>query len=390
MHICIHTFWNINKNFVGGTERFILELSKELINLGHPVHVVCTGETNNQVIDGVNVHSRIPSWARAAYSEYGEAKPDLLRHLFCGRPRSLTDLRTFSKFVLDQVDEFEFDILHVNSIASSLFLDSKAPVVVTNHENEQESDNLWGNNSFDFFKLASKEEDSSFHKHPRIVVPTRYYAERYSKFFEREIIGINQGVNLISFPFKSTRKLANFERVKILLPSRIEPYQKGHDTALNALAILVERGVDAELIFSGLRKDNQHWVRSLSDQANELNVRDRLDFVAFDDIATAYSSADIVISPERYCSFGLSVTEALASGKFAIISNIPTYAEIASDFDHAVLFEPEDHATLANEIAKITAYQATPKISDVIEFRKKFDFRECAKRYSDNYLKLLQ
>jgi len=390
VRICIHTFWNINKNFVGGTERFILELSKELINLGHSVRVVCTGENNNQVVDGVQVYSRIPDWARAAYSRFGEAKPDLLRQLFCGSPRSLSDLRAFSKFVLDQVDEFEFDILHVNSIASSLFLDSKTPVVVTNHENEQESNNLWGEDSFDFFKLASQEEDSSFHNHSRVVVPTRHYAERYSNFFGRDFIGINQGVNLLSFPFEPNQKPMESERVSILLPSRLEPYQKGHDTALRALAHLVESGVDAEMVFSGLRKDNQHWIKSLSDQANQLNVRNRLDFVAFDDIATAYDAADIVISPERYCSFGLSVTEALASGKFSIISNIPTYVEIASGFGHAVLFEPNDHIALANEISNIVASRAIPRNFDVIEFRKKFDFRECAKKYSDNYLALVQ
>ena len=52
-----------------------------------------------------------------------------------------------------------------------------------------------------------------------------------------------------------------------------------------------------------------------------------------------YAIADIVLLPERFASFGFSLTQACAAGISTIASSIPTFREIAVHLSYVRLIE---------------------------------------------------
>ncbi len=385
MRICLHTFWSIEQNFIGGTERFIIELCKELNVLGFDAFIVCSGEKSKKIVDGVPVFSALPDWARSDFSEFGEAKAKLFKRLFVeGRTRRQGLVR-LARYAEEQLEGFDYDLLHLNSFASAIFTKSTKNIVVTNHENEQETANLWGNGAFKDFSECAKINESTFGNHLALVVPTRHYAKVYSKFFETDVIGIHQGANLLNFPRAPVRPVCDKKEITLLLPSRIEPYQKGQDLAVRALAEVRSSGLNAKFIFSGVRNDNQHNIEELRSLADQMRIKAHIEFTCFADMSEAYEQCDIVVSPERYCSFGLSVSEALAVGKPTVLSNIPTYMEISRGFAHAYQFQSNNHTDLAAKILDASSELDVKRSHDIFRFREQFDFRECAKTYGRLY-----
>ncbi len=282
MKICLHTFWDITHDFIGGTERFLIELSKELRLLGFQPFIVCTGDNVKTRIQGVDVFGIIPEKYRKSFSEFGEAKLGLLDDIFVRNKTTKDGLQEFADYVSHQLDHFEYDVVHLNSFASSIFFKSTQPVIVTNHENRDESDNLWGYGFFDKIKVLSKLAESSFHKHYALAVPSKYYSKEYSDFFDIEILGINQGVNLSEFERHFSDHQENrYKQYNVLLPSRLEPEQKGHDLAIQACKILADAGITVKMVFSGIRKDNLKSVKVLRAMAKKLDVAENIEFKTF-------------------------------------------------------------------------------------------------------------
>ncbi|MCG8466427.1 MAG: glycosyltransferase [Xanthomonadales bacterium] len=389
MDICLHTIWDIQHDFIGGTERFLVELSKELNLLGHNSFIVCTGDNTKKEIQGVPVYGFIPCDYKKSYSKYGEAKLSYLRENFVQGKSYIEGLKSLAKYTQNQVSQIPHDVIHLNSFPSSVFFSSTAPVVVTNHENEAESDSLWGKGFFDELVSLTNSNSSTFRDHFAHVVPSQYYADNYSERFRTNILGINQGVNLSTFrPYKKTSGQYKCEPINLLLPSRVDPHQKGHDIAVRACKILLDQGIDFKLTLTGVRNDNKASVKEVSKMAREIGVADKVVFQSYADINTAYKEADIVISPERYCSYGLSISEALSLGIPTVLSAIPTYIEIAKSYKHAHFFSTGSSENLAQTIIEILpTLKSKSNYSEQIRFRKKYDFRECAKKYSEIYLR---
>ncbi len=388
MDICLHTFWDITHDFIGGTERFIIELSKELSTLGYRPFIVCSGNNVQTNIQGIPVFGVLPPQYIDSFSFFGEAKLGFLNEHFVHKKSYMEGLKALSNYVQYQVSQFESDVIHLNSFASSMFFSSNKPVIVTNHENELESDNLWGKGFFNELIKISKREDSFFTKHYALAVPSKFYAREYSELFEVPIHGINIGVNLSTFgKINFINHKSNQDRsLRVLLPSRLDPKQKGHDIALRACRKLVRKGIDVKMIFSGVRRDNQGTVDVLREKAGYLGILENIVIKSFAEIQCAYNEVDIIISPERYCSYGLSISEALAIGKPTVLSDIPTYLEIAKGYSHAYFFESGCSSSLAEKIMEAFENSSKPSNIDLIKFRSKFDLRECARQYSALYL----
>ena len=385
MDVCLHTFWDITHDFIGGTERFLIELSKELKALGYRPFIVCSGNNVKTNIEGVPVFGVLPPKYVKSFVSYGEAKSSFLHDNFSNNKTFLQGLKELGDYVNYQTSCFSYDVVHLNSFASSIFYKSDIPVVVTNHENEKESDNIWGVGFFDEMISIVKKHGFLKNHHARIV-PSAFYAQKYTKQFGMDIISLNLGINLINF-YRQNKKIRTEKgSTKILLPSRLAPKQKGHDIALEACKKLNDNDMQIEIIFSGLRKDHKENAAFVRNRAKELGIIELITIKSYASIQTGFEEADIVISPERYCSYGLSISEALAMGKQTILSDIPTYLEIAEGYQHAHFFKSGCSDSLAEKIADLAKKEFEPKSSDIIRFRTKYDMRECAKGYSNIYL----
>ncbi len=390
MRICLHTFWDITHDFIGGTERFLVELATELQALGFEPFIVCSGNDTRLTIQGVPVFGVLPDKYLQSFHSLGEAKAAFLKENFVEGKSIESGLHELGAYVQEQVGKFDADVIHLNSFASSLYFESNVPVVVTNHENQQESDRLWGAGFFNRLASMNKESEANLASHAARVVPTRFYAKQYSSLFDADVLGINQGISLTTFntqivsnPMMES-KSSDTKAIRVLLPSRLDPDQKGHDLAITACKILSDEQFNSEFVFSGIRQDNRHLVSDLRNLCKELGIAEKVSFQRFADINRAFHAADVVISPERYCSYGLSISESLSLGIPTVLSDIPTYKEIASEFSHAFFFESDDAVDLAEKIKEAARYCVSS--AEKIRFRTRYDFRECAKRYGDLYL----
>ena len=108
---------------------------------------------------------------------------------------------------------------------------------------------------------------------------------------------------------------------------------------------------------------------------------------------TLYEAAHIVLSPERYCSYGLSISEALAIGIPTVLSDIPTYIEIASGYQHAIFFHKDHLEDLVSKLEYVikSATECGYRYNEsAIEFRINNDIRKTAVAFSRIYRSLLQ
>ena len=106
-----------------------------------------------------------------------------------------------------------------------------------------------------------------------------------------------------------------------------------------------------------------------------------------------YESVHVVLSPERYCSYGLSISEALSIGIPTVLSDIPTYTEIASGYNHAIFFKKNDLDDLISKLDTVlsTAPQYNYRDNEsAIEFRINNDIRYTATTFSKIYKNLIK
>ena len=388
IRICLHTAWSVPANFIGGTERFLIELAKELKVLGFNPFIVCSNLQRELDIEGVEVRGRIPAEFQSHYRKTDPNIAAFMSGAVYNQHASKEAFRHISAYVQKQIDGIDADLFHFNAFSAALYVKTEVPQVVTNHENAQELDGFWHPGAFETMGKLARSDPHAFPSSPLLFTPSRFYSEEYAKSFSRKIQDNHLGVNLKSFAPATTRPKAD-PQYTVLLPSRFYPAQKGQDVALQACKILRDKGHrNFSFLFTGVRDYYGDMVESFRQEARELGIIDAIRIKNFSRMQDAFEEADIVISPERYCSYGLSVSEAMASGKKLVLSEIPTYLEIASTFQHAVFVGVDDAEGLAAAILRCSVSKEDHQL-DVIRFRLQNDFRDCAKRYANAYLQLL-
>ncbi|BFP42129.1 hypothetical protein FGF1_29740 [Flavobacteriaceae bacterium GF1] len=384
MTICLHTNFEVSKNYIGGTERFLIKLAKELILLGFNPFIVCTSRISEFEVEGIKVFGRIPKNFNKAYKSYPYFSSEFLKKEIIRGKYSLEALKRLSSYSMAQLEGVKADIFHFNSFTSAAFLKAKSNYIVTNHENEFEYSHYWGAGFFDFFSEKVRTKKTNLHGINYLITPSKYYATRFSKMLDIPIKNISQGIPLADFVLQD-KKDARKKEFVILQSSRFVLKQKGIDIALRACKILKKKNIPFKMIFTGLKKSYEKNLPEFNRLARELDVSDRVKVSRYHNITTAYSECDIVISPERYCSFGLSICESLALGIPTVLSDIPTYREIASDYSHAIFFSANSHEDLANKIMDSIHNIDKTRNSSTIRFRSNFDLRRCAHDYSNLY-----
>jgi glycosyltransferase involved in cell wall biosynthesis len=344
------------------------------------------------VVEGVDVFGVVPHAYRDIYVQMGDnASGFMLKSL----PRdnvTRAHLEEIGSFVTDQLAQFDADVIHLNSFISALYVEDQRPIVVTNHENRHEYATYLGQNFFDYMAKLVYTRQTQMHHHSCLTAPSKYYAREYAEAFSLEVDGYNLGVCLDNFPVPEDRRRLSRRRspgqIQILLPSRLKFWQKGHDLALNAAAILEQRGVSFHVVFSGVNENYRKAVDELFQMAEARQIRQHISAQRFSKIQEAYKSADVVISPERYCSYGLSISEALSCAVPTVLSRIPTYEEIASGYEHAIFFQNEDANDLAHQIVESQKVDQETLVDEAIRFRETYDLRNSARNFSQLYRRL--
>lgn len=145
---------------------------------------------------------------------------------------------------------------------------------------------------------------------------------------------------------------------------RMEPL-KGMDALLRAMALLIERQpaqrekLRVLLIGGDSESRPESWngeQRRLNALRHELHIADRVSFLGAQSqelLPSYFAAADVVAVPSHYESFGLVALEALACGAAVVSSNAGGLGLTIEDGRSGLLFPPDDHVALANQIGRI-------------------------------------
>jgi glycosyltransferase involved in cell wall biosynthesis len=146
------------------------------------------------------------------------------------------------------------------------------------------------------------------------------------------------------------------DAARLLYVGRLSP-RKGPGVALDALSLLVSRGVDARLDLVGSVFPGYEWFSDeLADQvATDPMLRDRVSFHGFvSDVWPRTAVADIVIVPSRLDEpFGNTAVEAVLAARPAVVSATSGLLEAADGYESVISVEPGQPAALADAVCAI-------------------------------------
>lgn len=139
--------------------------------------------------------------------------------------------------------------------------------------------------------------------------------------------------------------------VRVLFIGRLNA-RKGPDTAIEAIADLKRRGIDASLTLAGSIFPGYEWYeQELRDLAHRLGVSEACKFLGFvSETEPLYEEADIVIVPSRAEPFGTVAAEAMAAERPTIVSNVQGLVEIVNSPEVGLVFEAGDATGLADRL----------------------------------------
>ena len=313
----------------GGMSVYISELARELGKRGHCVDIYTrlqNGESRPVIEHGKNVrlvHLAVPDNGNLS-------KLNLYPYL----DKFFQALETYR-----QKENLNYDILHSHYWLSGCLgtwaqNDWKRPHVVTFHT-LGESKNRAGAGPYEPGLRIANEKKLVQTCH-RIVVPTRQERDSLVRYYgaAEDRIGIVPcGVNLELFrpgAREPARRQLGFDPHDhiLLYVGRFEPL-KGLDILLEAIAAL--KNFDRlRLVIVGGDGESDQAHRALEQKTRSLGISERCMFtgpVEQQKLPPYYHSADALVIPSHYESFGLVGLEALACGRPVISTPVGTMAE---------------------------------------------------------------
>lgn len=136
---------------------------------------------------------------------------------------------------------------------------------------------------------------------------------------------------------------------------------KGQDTAVEALRLLRQRGIDAHLLLIGSAKfrspstrfDNEAFVAGLRQQVAAAGLESRVSFLGErDDVPDLIAALDVLLLPSWEEPFGRALIEAMALRVPVVATGVGGPPEILSDGREGFLVEPRDPAAWAAAVAR--------------------------------------
>lgn len=322
MKIAIVNTWAISDKAIGGTERFVIDLAQAFANSGNEVDVyMLSGESNKQ--NGVNyININL-------FNINGEADEYIVQDYF-GNFENNEAYINLAKKLEDKINVDKYDFIQLNSL---LFLEAwkDKKRIFTIHTNPFEYKLAWGDKSYKkMLEIMSNYRDNN---KTIFVAPSNYYANEYKELTNCKVQFIPHAIDKKRIETNKTRQeiikeyKLNKNKLKIIVPSRLEPIQKQPKMLLDACCLLrPEEKEKIEIIYTGLDKQYIKFVDGLKEQAknNNLNIK----IIRFDYMSEVYKIGDITVLPSRSESFGYSALESLTLGIYTILNDIPTFNEI--------------------------------------------------------------
>ncbi|UTB32581.1 MAG: glycosyltransferase family 4 protein [Methanobacterium sp. ERen5] len=321
--------------FIGGVENYVYYLSKELVNLGHNVKVVCANEPKveaEQNVDGVEV-SRLNYLFKVANTNITPNLPFKLR----GE---------------------EFDIIHTHvptpwSADWSRIIANRRnkPLVVTYHNDIIGTG--FANHVANFYNKTALKK--LLNRADKIIITQPNYLNYspYLSSYENKVEVIPNGVDVDKF------KPLNIERKQntLFFLSLLDEFHgyKGLDYLLEALQIVKKSIVDVKLIVGGKGVLMDHYIQKAESMGLKANVEFH-GFIPDESMAMYYSQANLFILPSISSlqeGFGIVALEALACETPVITTDIVGVSADLKEKKAGLSVVPKNSQVLARAIIKL-------------------------------------
>ena len=331
MKVALLTPWFVSEKSVGGTERFVNDLAYSLIDNNYEVDVyMLSGKSYKQ--------KNINYISLNLFGNEIEADEYMLTEKF-GKFDKLEVYEEFAKVITSKVNLNNYDVVQLNS---HMFLKVQCKnKIITMHSNYDEFKILGTLEEFNLMKdIIIKEIDDN---NLKVVVPSDYYKKIWIKELDREVYCIPHALNRNRLICKTSKNNlikkydVDINKIKILLPSRLEFIQKQPQMIIEALSKLEEKDRNEfQVLFTGL--DTQYYknMEILKEKSKQYNIDSK--FIVFDSISEGYKITDIVLLPSSSESFGYSAIESLSLGIKTLLTDIPTYREFSKNSNCAFIF----------------------------------------------------
>jgi D-inositol-3-phosphate glycosyltransferase len=350
----------------GGMNIYLLELSKELVKKGHVVDIFTRSQDVNHqrvvpVIDGLRV-VHLPAGPQKTLP-----KQKLLPFLD-------EFVENYKEFVAKENNSY--DILHCHYYQSGLAgLKIKAkngniPFIMSFHtlallknlvaRSEQETEDQ---TRIDAEFLLTVKADK--------VITSNETDSRYMQYFYNappsKLTVIPPGIDASRF-YPMDKSMAkekigeDLSQKIVLFVGRIEPL-KGVDALIYAIKIIATRKPDLPvrlLIVGGdVSQTKELWTKELQrleQLRNMLHIPCIVEFVGQrtqEELPFYYNSAEVLVMPSHYESFGIAAIEAMACGTPVITSNVTGVASIIDQKHASLITSVNNPLLLASQIEKL-------------------------------------
>ncbi len=360
--------------FTGGVENYVHNLSKELVDMGHEVTVLCANEPKSEkedFLDGIRIK----------------------RVSYIGK---IANTNITPKLPIEILSE-DFDVIHTHLPTpwsadwSAVIAAVKGKPLVLTYYNDivgegfaERLAQLYNRINLNFLlKRASK---------IIIIQPNYLKSSSHLKGFEKKIETIPVGVDLKKF--SPDEMITNGKTLFFLsILDRYHKY-KGLQNLLSALMMVKKDVPDVKLIIGGGGELLNHYRRLSGHMHLEENV-EFLGFVPEELVAKYYNKCDIFLLPsvsKAQEGFGMVLLEAMACGKPVICTKITGVAEdvraegAGLTVDHATPEELVEAISylLQNRSEAVKMGEAGRKLVE-----EKYGWGEVARRIEDVYEELV-
>ena len=390
----------------GGQGVYLYNVTKEIANLGHEVHVMA-GPPYPEIAPGIT-SERVPNFN--LFDVLGTIDPEFFhsrhpREFF--RPLNFYELVTsrygmfsgMSAFSMRAYDRFRrlqperhFDIVHdVQALGYGvLMIKASGMPVVANVHHPLTVDRR--NAVLQAKTLREKVRWIVFYpffmqhvvmkRLDKIITGSYRSAESVQQAFNvpaSHIEVIHDGVDTDTFrPLDNVEKQPN----SILFVGNSEDRNKGARYLVEALHLL-RREIDFHLTFVDRPRESLELVPSL---VKKWGLQSRVTFtgrVSTEELARLYNRTEILVSPSMYEGFGLPAAEAMACGVPVVATTAGAFPEVIADGETGWLVTPGDARALAGAIKRLMAdpeQRAKMGAAARRRMQERFTWRETARK----------
>ncbi|MFC1669116.1 glycosyltransferase family 4 protein [Spirochaetota bacterium] len=366
MKICLLSYRG--NPYCGGQGIYVTYLAKELIKLGHEVHMI-VGPPYPDEIKGIKVHKisnhnyfnnggnfvkpqkPFATLQPLNFYEFIASKLGIFPEIETFSIRAFLKLKKLSK-------EIKFDIIHDNQCLGYGFVLIKKlgmPFISTIHHPLTIDRSTWFEYPSDFtlkmkrvlyYPLMMQKYVAN--RMDKIVTVSNDSAKEINKAFNvpyNKMDVVYNGMDLdIFFPIRGAKKKKN----SLIFVGNVEDRKKGIIYLLKAL-MLTKNRVTLTIVDGGApkRSDVLKWIE-------KFNIKEQVTFtgkIPIEELIELYSQTEIAVAPSLYEGFGFPVAEAMACELPVITTTEGAIPEVVGKhMETGYLTPPRDSQAIADAI----------------------------------------